>query len=174
MSSLEDAVRSIIMLTVRAVNLMRALILSNLRKNFYDRMKFLIQGDDDTFWRVDQVIRWLALEKLVDKSVPLVANGNCSLSLEQVKTEGSGVWHIQGCNEIRENGWYQPLMLSKAAIERISTDTAKYEATETCKCNAFVVSQDVGLPVFFWLYPLEHIERPGNLHQWKPQRYISL
>jgi hypothetical protein len=45
------------------------------QQHIYDRMKFLLQGDDDTFWRVDQLERWLAVvEKSVDKSIPLVGN----------------------------------------------------------------------------------------------------
>jgi hypothetical protein len=50
-------------------------------------------------------------------------------------------------------------MLSRAAVDKISVGTAKYGATETC--SAFEVSQDVGLPILFWLYQLEHIHMPG-------------
>jgi hypothetical protein len=50
-------------------------------------------------------------------------------------------------------------MLSRAAVDKISVGTAKYGATETC--TAFQVSQDVGLPIFFWLYQLQHIHMPG-------------
>jgi hypothetical protein len=130
------------------------------QKHIYDRMKFLLQGDDDTFWRVDQLERWLAVvEKSVDKSIPLVGNTDNSLSPEDVKKDGGGVWHIKGCNEIHGNGWYQPLMLSRAAVDLIVVGTAKYGATETC--TAFEVSQDVGLAIFFWLYQLQHIKMPG-------------
>ena len=31
----------------------------------YEKMKFMIETDDDTFWRVDQLLRWL---NVVDKS----------------------------------------------------------------------------------------------------------
>lgn len=50
-------------------------------------------------------------------------------------------------------------MLSRAAVDKISVGTAKYGATETC--SASEVFQDVGLPVFFWLYQLQHIHMPG-------------
>jgi hypothetical protein len=67
------------------------------QKNVYDRMKYLLQGDDDTFWRVDQLVRWLAvIDKSVDHSIPLIANPDFSRSPEEMKRENGGVWHIKG------------------------------------------------------------------------------
>jgi len=130
------------------------------KKDVYDHMKYLFQGDDDVFWRVDQLVRWLAVvDESVSHSLPIVANADSSLSPEKVAGDAGGVWHIKGCNEIHGNGWYQPLMMNKAAVELISVGTSKYGATETC--TAFKVSQDVGLPIFFWLYKLTHIKMPG-------------
>ena len=47
----------------------------------YEKMKFLIETDDDTFWRVDQLLRWL---NVVDKSgynhLPIVGNPDKTLN----------------------------------------------------------------------------------------------
>lgn len=76
--------------------------LVNVRADFFQGIKFMLHSDDDTYWRPDQTLRWLAA---VDNSgankYPLTAN--CQIGDDAHK----GVWMIEGCNEIRTSGWYQ-------------------------------------------------------------------
>jgi hypothetical protein len=120
----------------------------------YRDMKYLIQSDDDMFWRSDQLMRWLNLvERGPHTDLPLCANS-------EAPGEGSvGVMHVEGCEEIHTNGWYQPIMMNKAAVDRVREGVSKYGITDTCK--AFAVSQDIGLGVFFWIHQLYHITMPG-------------
>ncbi len=91
----------------------------------------------DTYWRVDQVLRWLAaLDAAGMASFPIVASTNFEDPAEHV-------WHIKGCEEIRTNGWYQPMMLNHAAIERLKHASAQYGLRDTCR--HFDVMHDVGM-----------------------------
>ena len=45
------------------------------RPDVYEQLKYFLHCDDDTFWRVDQVMRWLAaIENSGISSFPIVAN----------------------------------------------------------------------------------------------------
>ena len=61
----------------------------NEHKELFQHIKFVVQGDDDTYIRPDQVLRWLAV---VDKTglddIPIIANSSPYVS------DRYGVWHI--------------------------------------------------------------------------------
>jgi hypothetical protein len=135
--------------------------IANTNHRIWKHMKYLIQCDDDTFWRSDQLLRWLAV---VDKSglseFPLVGNTDSSKNFSNPRQRGpGGIFHIDGCQDVFSNGWYQPIMLNKAALEQIRRSTADYATTSVCK--TFVLSQDAGIGVFAWIHRLYHIKMPG-------------
>jgi hypothetical protein len=109
--------------------------------------------DDDTFWRADQVLKFLAL---LDNSglsgLPLIGN------LEAHSEHNPGVWHISGCQEIQTNGWYQPLILNAAALKLMKNSVANYGVAATCK--GFDVTHDIGVAVYAWLFGLYHVQIP--------------
>ena len=73
--------------------------ITNENKELFDQIKYVFHGDDDSYFRVDQILKWLAA---VDKSgvstFPIVGNAaNTHIN--------HGLWHIHGCKEIRATGW---------------------------------------------------------------------
>ena len=123
----------------------------------YSRLKYVLHCDDDMFWRPDQFLRWLAiLDKTEVANLPLVGN------VEQNyygSDDNGGVWHIKNCKEIHSMGWYQPMLLNKMALDLITVGTKEYGITKTCK--EFIVSQDVGIGPFLWMFQLYHVMIPG-------------
>jgi len=111
----------------------------NENQELYSHLKYLVEGDDDTFFRPDQVLRWLAAVESsgVSETYPLVANAEISSRTAKEdprRVDNGGIWHIDSksfvrlsacikcntvidCHEIHSNGWYQPLMLNKRALE---------------------------------------------------------
>eukprot|EP01035_Chromulina_nebulosa_P017783 gene17783-23389_t len=110
------------------------------KPELFAHTKYLLQSDDDTFWRVDQALRWLsAVDKAGYDNIPVIANGVPSIS-----DSTYGVYRVEdGCKEIFTNGWYQPFMMNHAGILRIANSTRQLGITQTCK--AFKCSQDLGL-----------------------------
>lgn len=129
--------------------------LINEHVSLFQHTKYVIEGDDDTYFRPDQILRWLAV---VDNAgladFPLVANHDSTHS----HTDTGGIWHITGCTDIFGNGWYQPMVLNHAALQRLSVSSAAYGFTHTC--TAFSVSQDVGFGPYAWMMELVHIHWP--------------
>lgn len=103
-------------------------------------------------------MKWMAA---VDQSglddFPLIGNGDPSAIKN--RDNSHGVWHIQGCNEIKGSGWYQPLMLNHAALERLRVPSLSYGLSDTCR--NFVVTHDVGVEPYAWLLEMVHIALPG-------------
>ena len=128
--------------------------LVNENTELFKNIKFLLHADDDTYFRADQVLRWLAaVEKSGYNDYPLTANAGPS------RTDNPrGVWHINNCHEIQSSGWYQPLMFNRAALERLKVPSAAYGLTDTCR--NFVVTHDVGVEPFVWLMEFYHIHMP--------------
>jgi hypothetical protein len=56
------------------------------------------------------------------------------------------VW-CAGCSEIKSGGWYQPMMLNRAAVEAVKGAAKAYAATQICA--AYKISQ---VPLFSPLY----------------------
>lgn len=112
--------------------------------------------DDDEYWRVDQVLKWLAyIENSGISTHPIIANGNPN-------DPNENVWHIKGCTEIRTNGWYQPMILNHAALERMKVASGNYGLSQTCK--NFDVTHDVGMGPHAWMFGLYHIQIPHLGH----------
>ena len=44
-----------------------------------------------------------------------------------------------GCSEIKSGGWYQPMMLNRAAVEAVKGAAKAYAATQIC--TAYKISQ---------------------------------
>eukprot|EP01038_Epipyxis_sp_PR26KG_P017086 gene17086-23505_t len=122
-------------------------------EELFSHVKYLLHADDDTYFRPDQVFRWLAsIENSGLSHYPMIGNS------DEWKANG-GVWHIQGCWEIHTSGWYQPLMLNRAALQRMAVGLKSYGITQVCK--EFVVTHDVAVGIFAWLHELYHIYIPG-------------
>ena len=50
------------------------------------------------------------------------------------------VWRLcAGCTEIKSGGWYQPMMLNRAAVEAVKGAAKAYAATQIC--TAYKISQ---------------------------------
>lgn len=122
------------------------------RPDLFAHTKYALHCDDDTYWRVDQVLVWLAaIENSGMNTFPIIANGNMNDPKENV-------WHIKGCKEIHTNGWYQPMVLNHAALERMKVASSSYGLAETCK--NFEVTHDVGMGPYAWLFGLYHLPIP--------------
>ncbi len=85
-------------------------------------------------------------------SLPLVGN------VDAYRESWPGIWHINGCNEVDTNGWYQPLMMNRAAMALIRDSVANYGVTATCR--NFDVTHDVGFAVYAWLFGFNHLQIP--------------
>ena len=129
--------------------------LVNVRADFFQGIKFMLHSDDDTYWRPDQVLKWLAtIDNSGANRYPLT--GNCQFGDDNHK----GVWMIDNCNEIRTSGWYQPTFFNHAALQRMAAGAAAYGNKDVC--NAFIISQDVGIGIFAWMYSCLHVQMPGT------------
>ena len=123
------------------------------RPDVYSHIKYAIHGDDDNFMRVDQLMMFLArLEKIGLSTIPIV--GNSILGEYQEHVYGT-----KGCTEIHSMGWYQPLIINRAAMERMRVAFSSYGVWETC--DNFHVTHDVGLGPFLWLFGVYHLRIPG-------------
>lgn len=129
--------------------------LVNVRPDFFKGIKYMLHSDDDTYWRPDQVLKWLAaVENSGASKYPLISN------VQIGDDNNKGVWMIQNCEEIHTSGWYQPTMLNHAALAKMGAAAAAYGNRDTCK--AFDISQDVGIGIFAWLFATNHIVMPGT------------
>eukprot|EP01031_Cornospumella_fuschlensis_P036503 gene36503-44284_t len=84
--------------------------LVNENHDLFEQTKYMIEGDDDTFFRPDQVLRWLAAvdSSGISAEFPLVANADPSARPEKENhytyIDNGGVWHIGGCSDVHTNG----------------------------------------------------------------------
>lgn len=124
------------------------------RPDVYSHIKYALHCDDDTYFRTDQVLRWLArIESTGISTYPLVASPNGNDPRENI-------YSIQECEEVHTNGWYQPFMLNKASMELVKAGFSAYGTMWTC--NNFKVTHDVGMGPFFWMYGLYHLGLPDT------------
>lgn len=130
----------------------------------FSHLKYLILADDDTYFRVDEIFRWLSY---IDKSnidhLPIIGGVDTGLNPDDNNDVPHGIWHVENCTEVHIHGSYQPVLFNKKAIERISVGVKSHAITDTCK--AFDLAQDVALGIFGWLYQLYHIRIPGIAHK---------
>jgi hypothetical protein len=125
----------------------------NTRTDLFASIKYMLHCDDDMFWRADQTLRWLAaVENAGLSKYPIVANLNLG------NEKSTGVWRIEGCEEVLTTGWYQPAMLNHALLARMGAASAAYGVKATCA--AFDVTHDIGLGVLAWVLGAYHIHMP--------------
>ena len=125
------------------------------REDLFNHTRFVMHCDDDEYWRVDQLLRWLAhIENSGINTHPIIANGNYNDPKENI-------WHIKGCKEVHTNGWYQPMVLNHAAMERMKVAAMSYGFTETCK--NFDITHDVGMGPFAWMFGFYHYHITGMI-----------
>lgn len=84
-----------------------------------DHIQYAFVGDDDEYWRVDELLKWLLLLNQTGSSShihqrPLVGN-----NYPTSNAEFNGVWGHEGCKEVQSMGWYQPMMLNRNALDRV-------------------------------------------------------
>lgn len=128
--------------------------LTNESPEFFKTVKYILHADDDTFFRADLVMKWLAA---IDNSgvahLPLVGNA------DPTRFGRHGIWHIRGCDEITGTGWYQPFFMNHAALQKIKLASANHGLMDTCR--NFDVTHDVGMEAYVWLFGLYHLWIPN-------------
>ena len=140
------------------------------RKHLFSHMKYLIHSDDDTYFRVDEVLRWLSLvEKANISHLPIIGNG---VITKPENDRDSGIFNINGCKEVFTNGWYQPLFLNHHAADILSYRTQYRAATQTC--TAFKISQDIALGILAWLLEFYHIYVPNVYTNPSQRGFVAL
>jgi hypothetical protein len=127
--------------------------LVNDEPRLFAEIKYIVHADDDTYWRVDQLMKFLAA---VDNAgldrYPIIGNAG------NTNPGNMGVWHINNCREIMASGWMQPMLLNHAALERLKIPSASYGLMDTCR--NFDVTHDVGVEVYAWLLQFYHMWIP--------------
>ena len=122
--------------------------LTAFRKDIYAHTKYVLFADDDSYFRVDIVLRWLSyIEHANISHIPLIANTN------------SGESNSRGCQAVETYGWYGQTMLNKAALDKYISVPNQYPLTEVCK--AWSIAQDIALGIFGWMLELSNINLPG-------------
>ncbi len=130
--------------------------LVNDNPKLFRQIKYVLHGDDDTYFRPDAVLDWLShVEKAGVSDFPMVGNSNPGHP-----EHNKGHWHIKDgtCTEIQACGWFQPLMINHKALEILAHPVSKYAITDTCK--KFDMTHDAGLEIFFWIFSFYHIYIP--------------
>lgn len=128
-------------------------LINDRKDDLFPHIKYFLHCDDDTYWRADQIMRWLAtIENSGISNYPLIANA------DNGNPSNGGVWHIDGCKDIIASGWYQPLMFNHAALKLMRSSAEKMGVADTCR--QFDVTHDVGVGVFGWLFQLNHVKMP--------------
>lgn len=129
--------------------------LINDRADLFKKIKFAMHCDDDTYFRPDQILKWLAtVDKAGLDDIPIIGNA----ARGHKGDTAMGVWHINGCTEVQSSGWYQPLMMNHAGMQRIAVAVKSKGLTDTCR--SFDVTHDVGVETFAWIMGLNHIQIP--------------
>lgn len=125
------------------------------RPDVYSHIKWAFHCDDDTFFRIDQVMRYFAkIHNTGAMTYPIVGSPNFNDPKENV-------YGTNECTEIHTNGWYQPFYINHAAMERVKVGFANYGTMEMCL--NFDVTHDVGMGPFFWMYQLWRFPFVGQM-----------
>ena len=118
------------------------------RKDIYTHTKYVLFADDDSYFRVDIVLRWLSyIEHANISHVPLMANGNI------------GDPNIEGCKEIETYGFYGQSMINKVALDKYISVPSTNPIVDVCKAWSF--AQDVSMGVFGWMLEFYQVYMPG-------------
>jgi hypothetical protein len=130
--------------------------LVNDRPKLFEHIKFILHCDDDEYWRADQTLKWLAaVQNSGINHFPIIANGDPYT----LRPLNPGLWGWDNCKEVKAGGWYQPMMINHAALEKMGRAVKAYGLKATCK--GFDVTHDVGVGPFAWQLGLNHIFIPG-------------
>lgn len=125
----------------------------------FNSLHYYVISDDDTFWRVDQLLRWLSgLDKSKIWNVPLIAN-KFPPNKNGDRIGAGGVFGHSNCGEIHTHGWYQPALLTRSALHKYAVASRQYGTMNTCL--SFGISQDVGIGIVAWMLELGHLRFPG-------------
>ncbi len=111
------------------------------KPDLFAHTKYVLHCDDDTYFRVDQVLKWLAaIENSGLNTYPLIAQINS----RQDSMQQRGSYGIKsGCTEIMPMGWFQPMMLNHAALEKMKNAHLNYGLMSMC--STIGVTHDVGM-----------------------------
>lgn len=135
-----------------------------LAETLYPNMKYFFMSDDDTFFRVDEVMRWLSLlDKSPAADLPIIGGVDTGMEPSDDNNKPHGVWHITGCEEIHVHGSYQPVMFNKISLNLLRDSVMKHGFTSTCR--AFDLSQDQAFGIFGWIFQLNHVRLPQLSHR---------
>ena len=138
--------------------------LVNDRPKLFEHIKFILHCDDDEYWRADQTLKWLAaVQSSGINHFPIIANGDPYT----VRPLNAGLWGWDNCKEVKSGGWYQPMMINHAALEKMGRAVRAYGLKATCR--GFDVTHDVGVGPFAWQLGLNHIFIPaiqGSFRLW--------
>lgn len=73
--------------------------------DLYKRTKYLVFGDDDSYYRVDQLLKWIAdVDSSKISHLPLIGN------MWNIWIGNKGLFQVIGCSEIRHYGWFQQVL----------------------------------------------------------------
>jgi hypothetical protein len=145
---------------------------ANENSELFAHTKFLVEADDDVYFRPDQVMRYLAaVENSGINHLPIVGNTRVvtpETTKQHYESLGNGqggtgdVWSYKKtcCTEVDQAGWYEPFFLNRAALLKLRHSTSKFGIRDTCR--AFDLSQDVALSIYFWLFELYRIYFPAH------------
>jgi hypothetical protein len=145
--------------------------LINESPKLFKNIKYVVHSDDDLYWRVDQLMRFISyIESSGINHLPIVANPY-HWALNPLDREG--VIFVENCKEIVASGWMQPMLLNRAALKRMAIPSAAYGLRDTCR--AFYLTHDAGFEVYAWLLQLYHIQFPtGGINILNKIKYFIL
>lgn len=130
------------------------------RHILYAKVKYVLISDDDTLWRPDQTMTWLnRIEEAGVDYFPMIASSKFFLDTNE------HIFGVDNCNEIVTNGFYQPTVLNKAAIERVKAGHLARGFEQVCQ--SFQKYQDVGFGIWAWMYQLYTVFMPIASHTLK-------
>mmetsp|Transcript_12265 Transcript_12265/g.20506 ORF Transcript_12265/g.20506 Transcript_12265/m.20506 type:complete len:393 (+) Transcript_12265:606-1784(+) len=137
------------------------------RDTLFAHIKYLIHCDDDMYWRPLQVLRWMAaLENTGTGNYPLIGNNQIG------DPKPNGAWNVRNCKEIHTTGWYQPLFLSRAALQLLSVPSKAYALRDMCK--NFDCTHDAGFGLLGWMLGLFHVKMPGTIINFRKEGLKAL
>jgi hypothetical protein len=124
--------------------------LLGLPKNY----EWTIFADDDMYFKIDDLMRYLTEFLNVDPAVPYIvtSGGVTAKFLGEWGYKGiSGAYKCSSKDEFRYP-WGQPVIYSRAALELV---TPGFRAGGLVKqCNEFLVTHDAGNSIFHWMYQI--------------------
>lgn len=116
------------------------------RSTLFSRSKFLIFGDDDVYFRVEGLRKLLGAYPDPEATAYAIHPDRSRAIYDHPECERSPSRHGQEWGLV--SGYFQPAILSRAAVSLLADPSAHRALTRIC--DAYAVSHDVGLGVLFW------------------------